>query len=58
VGLNLLLSVSIASAPGLSSDGRLTTLARCYSDLSSNTLYDVIDAHCYFYRGPLVSVLN
>jgi hypothetical protein len=53
VGQNLLLSVSIASRPDLSSDSRMTMLARCYSDLSSNGLCDLTDAHCYCDRVPV-----
>jgi hypothetical protein len=44
---------SIASGLGFSSDGRKTTLARCYCDLSSNSLCDVIGARCYCDRAPL-----
>jgi hypothetical protein len=55
VGLNLQLSVSIASGPDLSSDGQMMTLAHCYFDLSSNGLCDVTGARCYFDQ-PLLSV--
>jgi hypothetical protein len=53
VGLNFLLSISIASRPGLSRDDRITMLACCYSDLSSNGLFDVTGARCYCDQAPL-----
>jgi hypothetical protein len=53
VVLNLLLSLSIESGPSLSSDGRMRTLAHCYSDVSSNGLCDVTGARCYCDRAPL-----
>jgi hypothetical protein len=54
VGLNLLLSVSIASGPDLSSDGRMMMLSRRYSNLSSNGLCDMTGAHCYYDRTLLL----
>jgi hypothetical protein len=54
VGLNLLLSVSIATGPDFSSNGRMMTLARCDSDLSSNGLCDVTGSHGYCDRAPLL----
>jgi hypothetical protein len=44
---------SIASGPGLSSDGWMMMLACCYSDLSSNGVCDVASARCFRDRGPL-----
>jgi hypothetical protein len=45
---------SIASEPGLSSNSQKMTLTHYYCDLSSNSLCDVIGAHCYYDRAPLL----
>jgi hypothetical protein len=44
---------SLAIWPGRSSNGRMTMLTRCYSDLSNNSLCDVTGARCYCDQAPL-----